>query len=213
MQRPNWFVALVVPEQAGLSRFLVDLPASVRAFDAADLHLTVAFLGPCDQEQALLAWEAIAPLCHPALSVVTAGWRVMGPAQNPSAYALSLGPDPGQQQAGQSSRVATELIESWRRPALAAAGLPPERRAALPHITLARPRRRGIEADRAAMATWLLQALPPQRELLLRDIALYTWDDDRQQRLFKIQAQRPLAGQVSGAGDGQARAEAPGALA
>ncbi|MFZ0406670.1 MAG: hypothetical protein WAM11_00970 [Cyanobium sp.] len=194
MQRPNWFVALVVPQQAGLTRFLVDLPASVRAFDAADLHLTVAFLGPCDQERALLAWRAIAPLRHPALTVVTAGWRLLGPPANPSAYALTLEPDPQQPQPGPGSRLSAELIEQWRQPALAAAGLPPERRAALPHITLARPGLRGVGQDRAALEAWLLNAPPPRQSLVLREIALYTWADVRQRQLFRIQAQRPLLG-------------------
>lgn len=45
MQHGNWFVALVVPEQAGLDGVLPSLPPGLRRFQPADRHLTVAFLG------------------------------------------------------------------------------------------------------------------------------------------------------------------------
>ena len=209
MAAANWFLALVVPEQAGLSRLLADLPDSVRPFAAADLHITVAFLGPCGQERALRAWQAIAPLRHPAIAVVSGGWRAMGPPDNPSAYALTVEPDPDQNQRKDDNQLrdrgrnlTAALIERWRQPALKAAGLPPERRAALPHITLARPRRRGLEQERAGIEAWLQQASGtqasspqaprPQHHLILREIALYTWDDDRQHQLFRLETRRPL---------------------
>ena len=56
MPRANWFLALVVPEQAGLSQQLRDLPPGQRPFQAADLHITVAFLGACDRTRAWQAW-------------------------------------------------------------------------------------------------------------------------------------------------------------
>ena len=198
MPRANWFLALVVPEQAGLSQLLRDLPPGQRPFQAVDLHITVAFLGACDRTQAWQAWRAIAPLQHPAIAVAAAAWRAMGPPEHPSAYALTLGPDPLQDQ-GQSSRLTATLIERWREPALAAAGLPSQRRPALPHITLARPRRRGMEQDRTAMASWLQQAPLPQQRFILGEIGLYTWASDRQQQLFRLEARRPLdAGQSRG---------------
>ncbi len=204
MPRPNWFLALVVPEEPALSQLLVDLPDSVRPFAAADLHITVAFLGPCGQERALLAWQAIAPLRHPPIAVVTGGWRAMGPAAAPSAFALTLGPDSEQKPSKdpglvweRGGELTAALIERWRQPAHEAAGLAPERRAALPHITLARPRWRGVGPDRAGLETWWQQAagpesLRPQHGLILREIALYTWAADRQNQLFRIQTRRPL---------------------
>ena len=209
---PNWFLALVVPEEPALTQLLVDLPDGVRPFAAADLHITVAFLGPCGQERALLAWQAIAPLRHPAIAVVSGGWRAMGPAGNPSAYALTLEPDavlnpsqdPDQNQSrdhnqamDRGQNLTAALIERWRQPALAAAGLPPERRAALPHITLARPRWRGVGQHRAGLEAWWQQAAGPraprpQHGLILREIAIYTWAADRQHQLFRIVIRRPL---------------------
>lgn len=200
----NWFLALVVPEEPALTQLLVDLPDGVRPFAAADLHITVAFLGPCGQERALLAWQAIAPLRHPAIAVVSGGWRAMGPAGNPSAYALTLGPDaalnPSQdpdQVRDRGGQLTAGLIERWRQPALEAAGLPPERRAALPHITLARPRWRGVGQHRAGLEAWWQQAAGPraprpQHGLILREIAIYTWAADRQIQLFRIVIRRPL---------------------
>ncbi len=193
MPPANWFLALVVPEQAHLTELLVDLPAGLRPFCAADLHITVAFLGACGAERAWRAWQAIAPLQHPALAVVPGGWRAMGPAETPSAYALTLAPDSAEElDQVHGSRLTRSLIERWRLPALAAADLPPERRAALPHITLARPRRRGMAAGQAEVDAWLQRAPRPRHGFVLDQIALYTWADDRPSQLFAIQAQRPL---------------------
>jgi len=190
MPSANWFLALVVPEQARLTELLVDLPASLRPFCAADLHITVAFLGACGGER---AWQAIAPLRHPAIAVVPGGWRAMGPAETPSAYALTLATDSAEElDQAHGSALTRSLIERWRLPALAAAELPPERRAALPHITLARPRRRGVATEQAEAATWLERAPRPQHGFVLDQLALYTWADDRQSQLFVIQAQRAL---------------------
>ena len=193
MPPANWFLALVVPEQAHLAELLVDLPASLRPFSAADLHITVAFLGACGAERAWRAWQAIAPLQHPAIAVVPAGLRAMGPAQTPSAYALTLRPDSAEElDQDHGCRLTRSLIERWRVPALVAADLPPERRAALPHITLARPRRRDAASEQAEVEAWLQRVPLPQHGFVVDQIALYTWADDRRNQLFTIQAQRPL---------------------
>lgn len=193
MPPANWFLALVVPEQAHLAELLVDLPASLRPFCAADLHITVAFLGACGAERAWRAWQAIAPLQHPAIAVVPGGWRAMGPAQNPSAYALTLAPDSAEElDQAHGSALTRSLIERWRVPALAAADLPPEPRTALPHITLARPRRRDAASEQAKVEAWLQRVPLPQHGFVVDQIALYTWADDRRNQLFTIQAQRPL---------------------
>ncbi len=78
MQHGNWFVALVVPEQAGLDGVLPSLPPGLRRFQPGDRHLSVAFLGACGAERALDAWQAIAACSHPPIAVRHASWRAMG---------------------------------------------------------------------------------------------------------------------------------------
>ncbi len=183
MERPNWFLALPLPLDAGWEHCGSALPPGLRRFDPADLHLTLAFLGPCGEPAALSAWRALAPLRHPAVTVTAGAWLAMGPPRRPSAYALGLA-------AGRDA--VAELIERWGPLALAAAGRPGARRPALPHVSLARPPRRGGEAQRQAMAAWLPGAPSPAGAVRLEHLALYTWSADRRRRLFRIAAQRRL---------------------
>lgn len=181
MTHGNWFVALVVPEAVLLEQTAATLPDGPRRLVGADLHCTLAFLGPCGEQRALLAWQALARLSHPPITVRPAGWRAMGPPQRPSAYALTL---------GQGSQLTARLIERWRPLALAAAGLPPEHRHALPHITLARA---GRTADTSqAMVEWLREAPVPPEPFALSEIGLYGWASDRDEQLFRIIRRRPL---------------------
>lgn len=182
---PNWFLALPLPAGCGWERAAASAPAELRRFDPRDRHLTLAFLGPCGEAAALAAWGAVAPLRQGAITATAGGWRAMGPAAAPSAYALGL------------DRGAPELaglLARWGPPALAAAGRPAERRAPLPHVTLLRPRRRDGQRLREPMARWMAAAPLPSDPVIFSEIALYTWNPDRRERLFRIQARRPLAG-------------------
>jgi 2'-5' RNA ligase len=181
----NWFLALVVPEQAALLAATAGLPPGLRRFQPADLHLTLAFLGACGEDRALRAWQAIAPIGHPPIRACAGAWRAMGPPRRPSAYALTL---------GRGRRLTARLIESCRAAALAGAELPCDDRPPLPHITLARPRLRAVGAtdSREAMAAWLRHAPVPGQPFTLEEIGLYRWAEDRGQRLFSIALRRPL---------------------
>lgn len=181
MTAGNWFLALVVPQELRLERAAAGLPPGPLRLAGADLHCTLAFLGSCGEERALLAWQALAQLRHPPISVRPAGWRAMGPPQRPSAWALTL---------GQGSQLTAGLIERWRPQALAAAGLPADHRHALPHITLARAGR--AAGAREAMTDWIRAAPVPAEPFALREIGLYGWAGDRSTALFRIIRRRPL---------------------
>lgn len=180
----NWFLALPLPPQAGWHRAAADAPAALRRFDPLDLHITLAFLGPCGEAAALAAWRALAPLQHAPIQVTAGGWRAMGPAGRPSAYALSL---------GDGNEALVDLLTLWAGRGRLAAGCPPDLRPPLPHLTLLRPSRRQAEALRQPMAEWMAVAPRPAAMAHLDQLALYTWAEDRRQRLFRIVCSRPLA--------------------
>lgn len=181
----NWFLALPLPPACGWERAALGAPQELRRLDPLDLHLTVAFLGACDATAAWAAWAAAAPLRQRPITATAGGWRAMGPAAAPSAYALLL---------DRGADALAALLASWGPPALAAAGRPAERRRPLPHVTLLRPRRRDGQRLRGPMAAWMATAPLPGDPVTFREMALYTWNPDRRERLFQIVARRPLAG-------------------
>jgi len=185
MQPANWFIALVVPEQAGWIQAAIGLPSGVRCFHPGDLHITVAFLGPVGEEQARAAWQALNRSSHPAIPVAAGEWLALGHPSRPTAFGLGL---------SEGREPVAEVMRQWGAEALAAAGRPGERRPPLPHVTLARPTRRGGEAARAAMQQWITAAKIPGSPALLEHLALFTWAENRQQRLFRVVVQRRLDG-------------------
>lgn len=180
---PNWFLAFPLPAAPGWHNAAAGAPAGLCRLHPADLHLTLAFLGPCGEERALAAWRAVAALGGGPRRVSAGGWRALGPAARPSAYGLTL---------AAGAEALTALLGRWGPRALAAAGLPPERRAPLPHITLLRPRRAEAEQWREPMARWMEQAPLPAAGADLVHLALYTWAADRRERLFQPVRQRLL---------------------
>jgi 2'-5' RNA ligase len=186
-EQGNWFVALVVPEQAGLHRLSAGLPPGLRRFQPGDLHLTLAFLGPCGAERAQRAWQVIADQPQSAITAEAGSWRAMGRPERPSAYVLTL---------GQGAQLAAGLIERWRPLLLEAAGQLEGHRHVLPHITLARPRRR-LDPDEAvathdAMTAWMRATPVSPGNFALQEVGLYRWAEDRSQRLFVIDQRRRL---------------------
>jgi 2'-5' RNA ligase len=65
-------------------------------------------------------------------------------------------------------------------------------RPAKPHVTVARPRRRATDGERAAGLAWAGALELRSVHACLDRIALYTWSEQRQHRLFKIVAERRL---------------------
>ena len=60
------------------------------------------------------------------------------------------------------------------------------------HVTLARPKRRATERERAAGLVWASELDVRAVRVRLDRVALYTWDEARDERLFRIVAERRL---------------------
>lgn len=182
---PNWFVALPVPEGSAWAQAsgLPDLPEGMRRLAAADLHLTLAFLGGCGEERARAAWTALASLRHPPALARAGAWRALGSPQRPSAWGLTL---------AEGRQAVADLIDRGRPLALEAAGCAPERREPLPHVTLLRPGRRDAPGHRAWMAERLARLpLPPLPARLAR-LALYTAAPPGTEQRYRIVVHRSL---------------------
>lgn len=198
-ERGNWFLALPLPPAAGWQQAALPLPAGLQALHPEDLHLTLAFLGPCGPERAAAAWQALAGLRSPALTITAGPWRAFGSQRRPSAYGVSV---------EQGNAALTALMQRWAPlarlaaapasstappasgctgPAGSAAAVasPSGRRTpqppTLPHITLARPQRRSptAEAGEDRLPAWLASAPRPAGPARLQELALYRWSSSR----------------------------------
>lgn len=185
MKKPNWFIAFPIEKAELLKDVLINPPADYRFFEAPDIHLTFAFLGPVDREKAYRAWT-IAETCTCKPVIVTMGAVApFGPQERPSAFAFTI---------EQGSEQLNRCRERWQLKMLEAAGQPPDPWEGnwRPHITIARPPRNADDALRSEGVAWAGQIVPPADAFCLDQLALYTWHDNRPQRQFKIVASRKL---------------------
>jgi len=186
MPKPNWFFAF--PLDGSFVLQLPALPSNFRRFHPDDVHLTLAFLGGCGQlgaERALSALDerlAREPLSAMAVSL---GEVVAMGGSRRSYTALSALLNQGRAEA--SGRIAA-LRDSLTR---AASGRT-DKRPPKPHVSIARPRSRAREQDREAGLIWAASLQLQTVHANLDRIALYTWSEDRRDRLFQIVAERRL---------------------
>lgn len=181
MQPANWFIGLPVRPGELPDGVLDSLPPGVRAFHPADLHVTVAFLGPVSRQFALAAWESTDWSRQPALEACIRGRAALGPRRRPSACGLDIGDRDGRLEA---------FIGEWRDRLLDAADRPCEKREVRPHVTLGRPR--GDRSDTIRLREWLADD-QPSTPITLDRIALYTRAEPTADRRFAIVRECELA--------------------
>jgi len=175
--KPNWFIAF--PFTAELS--LPAPPPRTRLFTPEDRHLTAAFLGGVTEAEARRAWSLVAQIPLEAPSVALGELRLLG-GRRPTAVAAI--PSAGFQPSAQVMvRVQSPLIEAGL--------LARDRRPPLPHVTVARIHRKASRGERGAVEAWM-EALVLETEGRLTELALYTWVEDRRERLFRVVERRPL---------------------
>ncbi|HTA93220.1 MAG TPA: 2'-5' RNA ligase family protein, partial [Polyangiaceae bacterium] len=68
-----------------------------------------------------------------------------------------------------------------------------EKRPPKPHVSVARPRSRATDAQRAAGLAWAAELDLRHVSATLDRVALYTWHEARHERLFQIVSERRLA--------------------
>jgi 2'-5' RNA ligase len=179
----NWFIAL--PVAPGRWFDAIEPPPLVRKFGAKDLHLTVAFLGPVTGEAAAHAFEAAAHFPLAPLPVRLGGLAALGARARPSAFSALL---------TQGREEVERAIGTARGEMFARAKARPERRPPLAHVTLARPKRNIAEPALREAIRWAEQLQLDAPAIQLDAIALYTWSDERERALFRIERSLPLHG-------------------
>jgi 2'-5' RNA ligase len=186
MPRPNWFFAF--PVDGGFVLALPEPPPQIRRFHPEDVHLTLAWLGGCGEpaaERALSALDArLSSAPPPALEVTLDEVVPMGGSRR-DYTALSALLGRGREEA---AGVITGLRDALTEPATGRV----EKRPAKPHVTVARPRPRAPSAAREAGLSWAASLDLRHVQLRLDRIALYTWSEDRKERLFRIHSERRL---------------------
>jgi len=153
-------------------------PPRVRLFVTSDLHVTLVFLGSVQASDARKAWDRIGDFASfRRVSGTFTGVEPLGHPRKPSA--LSALVDTGRD-------ALSEMIAEAREPLLSAAGAPEDSRRPLPHMTLARIQRRANAAERREALRWARGIDLRSVRFTAPSVALYTWADDRQERLFRI---------------------------
>jgi 2'-5' RNA ligase len=178
---PNWFVAIPVPAEPWFHRFITPPPQAFRRFHPDDLHMTVAFLGPVGEDRARSGWQAM----QWPLQTITTTLGTIIPMGAPHRYsALSV-------ELVQSREIIEDALAQCRDAISDAAGAKRENRPPKAHITVARPSRRATAGDRADGLRWAKRIDLHQHPMTLDSVALYTWDEDRRERQFRIVARTP----------------------
>lgn len=183
--RPNWFFAF--PIHGAFVRELPAPPDALRLFHPEDVHLTLSFLGGCGEERALGALAALdAALAAEPLEPIEVTLGAVVPMGSRRRYtALSALLERGRPEAAAAlARLRDGLAD--------AAAVERDTREPKPHVTLARPRGRASDADRAAGVAWAAGLELSGVSARLDRIALYTWGERRLTRLFQVVAARRL---------------------
>ncbi len=116
-----------------------------------NLHLTLAFIGEVDGHQAEAATDALATAIAPPIDLSLGQFGSFDAARTDRTSTLWIGVTPAEPLAALAAAI---------RAALRRAGLEPDARKFVPHITLARFSRAG--APRDALRPWLSTQSPPR---------------------------------------------------
>jgi 2'-5' RNA ligase len=186
MPRPNWFLAFPVAGDFVLE--LPPLPAQFRRFHPEDVHLTLAFLGGCTEAAARGAFALLGQRLDrtPLSSLDVSLGQVVPMGGSRRAYtALAALVERGRQEL-------IECLSTHRNPVLEAATGRHEKRAPKPHVSIARPKGRGTDAQREAGLAWASALDLRAVKARLDRVALYTWSENRHERLFRIVSEHRL---------------------
>ena len=180
MQRGNWFIAFPVP----LEQLVLPVaPRCVRTFSPSDRHLTIAFLGAVEHMQAEQAWLVARGLNWHGVNLSLGEMRALGARRRPGALSAEVN----------RGREDLESMLAQRGAIFAALGVEPPKQTPLAHITLARVKRKASREEYADARSWMHSLTVAGTRGAVDRMALYTWSEDRQETLFQIVHEAPIA--------------------
>lgn len=177
---PRIFTGLAVPETMAedLSRLCGGL-MSARWVDPEDYHLTLRFIGDVDERTANEIADLLYQVRKRTLEVTLTGLGAFG-GDRPRELYVAV------KQSQQLSELQAEHERIMRR-----AGLPPETRKFVPHVTLARLTR---DATARQVADWIaLRGLFLSRSFLVPDFALFSSKESVGGGPYLVEETYPLA--------------------
>jgi 2'-5' RNA ligase len=173
----NWFLGWRPSEPLD---WIADLrrnaPNGLRWFHPEDCHVTLAFFGRLSADQVRNICECLSKSTPEQFPAVLGKALLLPNARRFSALSFSI-----------ESDLLRSALAQQRGPWLAQAGVPPETRDPLPHLTFARPDRRASPAQLRAIRGWIEKPKAPRDlSITFEGPSLFTWADDRSQRQFKV---------------------------
>lgn len=187
----NWFIALPVPAARWFDR-VTGAPPGVRVFHPDDLHITIAFLGPVEQQAAESAFAEAPRWPAGPLEATLERIAALGNPRRPHALAAHV---------GDGADSLNRAIAAVRRDMCERAGATPDDRPPLAHVTLARVGRSARNAERKRALAWARDIELGSPRLRLSRLVLYRGCDDPGERLFRQYAAYDVeTGSIAGAG-------------
>ena len=162
----NFFVGFpVLPPMPTPDAWCPAPPVFLRFIEPADLHLTAAFFGRLTAERVISVSQALTTLATtPPARLQTGRLLLLPSARQPSVACLAIA------DGGDALANLTELL---RVPLCLAAGVTPDKRPALPHLTLARLPRRVSRTELDDLKRWAATAVAPALPLRLAPACLF----------------------------------------
>lgn len=173
----NWFLGW---KPSGPLDWIANLrngaPRGIRWFHPEDCHVTLAFFGRLSADKVRDVCERLAATPSQHINTTIGKPLLLPSPRRFSALSLAV-----------ESEELRNAIAQQRDEWMALAGLPPERRDPLPHLTFARPDRRSLAAQLRAIRKWVEELNPPHDlAVVFEGSALFTWSEDRAARQFKV---------------------------
>ena len=182
--RPNWFIAIPIDLGQMYSHVIGRPIKQVRVIRQEDLHLTLAFLGAIEKEAALELWKSLEISDLKTIFLALGKVGSFGPQEKPSAYGICP---------AAANEDLSKLFRHLVSHVLSVTGIDVGTRRFRPHITFARPKRAPNVDERLQAKEWAFSRdfslIAP---MILSKLALYTWNEDRDVKLFRIVDQKYL---------------------
>jgi 2'-5' RNA ligase len=181
----SWFVAFPVVAGDWFAR-LSPVPAGTRFVAAADLHLTLAFLGAVGESRARTAFNGLSATAIRCVEIRLGAVVPMGSPGRANALCAKVEP------ADTESRTIAEALTASRDSIFEAAALPRETRTMRPHVTLARIRRKADVEQRRRAIAWAEKNDLTSIRIRLDRIGLYAAARDRSTHAYDVVESRDL---------------------